>query len=74
MMVFGSDETMRVEPSQMRLVPLQEKTQRGSLFAMWGYSKIAICKIGKGPSMRHQICQKLDPGLPASRTVKTAAV
>lgn len=54
----------------MRLVPLQEKTQRGSLFTMWGYSKTAICKLGKGPSMRHQICQQLDPGLPAFRTVK----
>ena len=62
------------EPSQTRFVPSQEKTQRGSLFAMWGYSKTAICKLGKGPSMRHQICQHLDPGLPASRTVRNTGL
>ena len=53
---------------------LTRKDTKGISVRHGGYSKTAICKLGKGPSMRHQICQHLDPGLPASRTVRNTGL
>lgn len=57
---------MRVEPSQMRLVPFYEEMQRPlSLSAMWGHvEKVAANQaetLTKNDIFRH-----LDHGLPAS--------